>query len=1180
MSEKLKFLDALLFACGAADLDGQEVAYDDFADHLKQENPRDVSPVTPDGLAFVFQAQEQASPDDWKGFTLEPSAALYNPTTQVLIACWALKEPVRPKLAQPLIKGLGMDGADEPVPMPGRVWRLVHSSEAAYSVEKLTRVYGLKEAAKPAPAKPAKDEAPPWEEDAPRYGDARVLVPYNDQTPAMAEEMIISIGKNVDSKHWKPTAMPRGQFVAMLCQHREGTKDGMAFVCGDQVPGRRLKTAVKSLHAVGLDLDNGTPFAQIETALKKLGALAVVYTTHSHHKTVTEFKKDTLTKWIDKECPDGSVEDDATLRRYLAEVEQWDPSIVSSASFNGMDHQDRGIVVAVRHKPMPKHRIVLPFAKPFVISEQAGTQQDAMKRWGKVPTALAQLLGVPLDISCLDPSRLFYFPRHGKGKDFDVALFGGKLFDWNSLELENPWEEEIEKLAKGGSKSKTDGGKSLGRWSKAYAHGFQIVQVLEDHAPERIRHQVAAGVEIECPNDENHSNPGDPEDRACLAVNAGDGPAEVFTISCRHESCQGLTNLDMLGKMVKDGWFAEEVLTDDSYNIAEVEQASDPEAAKKIVREDKAKAEWVEALDSLTESSSSEDANEVLRICLEAKLDDLQMGRVKKRISSTMGVPMASINKAVSKVKSEMADSDIADPLKRSVFQFKGDFNFDEAFDICFKALKKANREAEKPVFCCVQDQAVRMSEDQQGRVTFADLTARSTWAELNERVTFVRMSEEGVAGTRGQVPTDVANQVYEQAYRRLPQAPEIVYTPLFVNSEKYGYEVITEPGWYPDIDLMMANTGFTVPEVSQKPSKSEVDAAITFLTQEMLGDFPFLDHDLQGQERREPSLANALAMILTPFMRRLIDGCTPVFFITKPLPGTGGTFLGMVPIVLCDGEEPAPEPYTQNEEEMRKSLLASIMETRSHLFYDDVREFNNRVLLQSITARHIGGRLLGATKTVQRPNRFNWIATGNNPDVMSEMERRVVWIRLNAQTNDIQKRTFRHPNFMQWLKENREVAVHHILTLVQNWIASGMPKFTERKRASFEDWSEKVGGVLMAAGMENGFLDNRRAMGADANEAAIRTFVREWLDKYGAGSQVSPTELFTMAIDQDMDIADGNNEDQKKARFHRRLPMLNGRTFVVRDESYMVMMGQNADEDTVYSLKVMPKEAVEPEPA
>ncbi|UTC29631.1 hypothetical protein BAJUN_00010 [Bajunvirus bajun] len=256
----------------------------------------------------------------------------------------------------------------------------------------------------------------------------------------------------------------------------------------------------------------------------------------------------------------------------------------------------------------------------------------------------------------------------------------------------------------------------------------------------------------------------------------------------------------------------------------------------------------------------------------------------------------------------------------------------------------------------------------------------------------------------------------------------------------------------------------------------------------------------------------------------------------------------------------------------MQKALLASVLETRSHLFFDDVVDFNNRVLLMAITSRHIGGRQLGSTKTIERPNNFGWIATGNNPAIMSEMGRRIVDIRMNAKTEDIQNRTFRHPDFMQWLKGNRGEIVHAILTLIAFWLDNGAPKFTERKRASFEDWSEKVGGVLQLAGIE-GFLDNRRSTAADMDEAAKKVFVREWNRRFGIGKQVAPIELWSFAFDAELDIVTGNNDDIKKAKFAKTLPTLDGRTWLIKDtkgvdQRIMVRQGMDDDMNVVYYLE------------
>src|SRR5215469_4834337 len=164
------------------------------------------------------------------------------------------------------------------------------------------------------------------------------------------------------------------------------------------------------------------------------------------------------------------------------------------------------------------------------------------------------------------------------------------------------------------------------------------------------------------------------------------------------------------------------------------------------------------------------------------------------------------------------------------------------------------------------------------------------------------------------------------------------------------------------------------------------------WLRTELLSDFPFCDVDDNGNARDDASEANAFAMIITSPMRRMIKGQTPLFFVLKPVTGTGATLLAETSLRLFDGlaGEILPLNYTANEEEMVKLLVAQAKATRTTLFFDDVEEFNNRVLLRAITSAQIGGRLLGKSDMIGCPNNFLWIATGNNPRINDEMARRI----------------------------------------------------------------------------------------------------------------------------------------------------------------------------------------------
>lgn len=516
--------------------------------------------------SVLYSFADNAQPDQWRDHSVQPTAVLFKDGG--LICIYALEEAVARSQEIDALADAMNGFLDDPLPTPGAEgWELIHFDDSIFHPIEVLKTAWM-------PAKPVVG--------LPRYGDAVVKAPYDESDPQLQNPITVTVGANSKSTHWKPTTMPLGGFVAMLSQHKVGAKDGMAWVLGDMVGGMRNIKAVKSLTAVGLDIDTGMSSEAIDAELAKLGCLAIRYTTHSHMRGQIEVPKDTIGRWLEKaRSPVGDLTDDQTIRDFLHDFKKYEREVADTASFAGWEHTDKGIVAKIDHAPMPKNRVVLPLAKPFIIADEGQTQKDAETKWRKIPAALAaQLGGIPLDKTGSDPNRLFYLPRHAKNAEFEIALFGGPCFDWTDLELDDPFETVAVEMSQGRSKSTTDAGKGLGRWFKRCGHGFQLADLIRDHAADRVRSDSNSKMEIECPFDDHHSNAGDPEDRACLVVNAGEGAGEFFTAKCRHDSCQERTVLDMVGKMLTEGWFAADVLDDPNYNALDDEVPSPPPAQR------------------------------------------------------------------------------------------------------------------------------------------------------------------------------------------------------------------------------------------------------------------------------------------------------------------------------------------------------------------------------------------------------------------------------------------------------------------------------------------------------------------------------------------------------------------------------------------------------------------------
>lgn len=961
--------------------------------------------------------------------------------------------------------------------------------------------------------------------------DARLLTPLDLSAPELQEVIKITTVAHAQSKRCRSNSMTWVTFLGLLSTHVESPKkDGPGIVLGALAGNERRKTAVTAIYALGLDIDTGVPGERIDAAMVDFGHLCVRYSTHSHGKKTTRLAKDKLTSWCGKY---GLEVDQASIRRFLREETRWESWLVDTVTYEGDDHGPDGLMAVVNHAPMPKHRIIVPLTEPFEPAKAADTHAAGLAMVPPLCDALSRALGdLPHDRAARDPARLFFLPRHAPGRPYEASVCGGPLLDWRDLDLTAPatFETALAKEFGGGSRSTTPEGKALGKWSSRRAQGFQIVDVLRDHAEEKIRTNGTAKVEIVCPFDENHSNPGDPEDRACFAVNAGEGLSDIFTIKCLHDSCSSRTNNDHLGKMVADGWFPEDVLESDVYNAALDDGEAAPGGYDAVL-------EMISALGS----DPHPDALKAVYAAM-AGLTDVEITSAKRTLKKATGIGVGEIAKGMRALRRSAAQTsglrEDADGVR--IFEYSGDWDFQTLVRALREVtLSRNDVEGERlPIVTCEIDRMMKMTRDAHDAVTFAPLARDDFQAASNESLNLVRLEDDGAPGPRKPLPLDVVKTVYHRAAHHLPPTPEIVRTPIHAGTG----ELLIQDGWRPDLALYLEQGSLQVPAISAEPAAEEVAEALSFLRGDLLKGFPFLDFDGAGVERRGPSEAHALAMLLTPFARRLFEGHRPVFWVSKPTPGTGGTKLGGMLGRIMDGRPPVPMAYAAgNDAENEKRLIAAALERRTILFFDDVKRFDSRPIIQAVTSHVISGRLLGGNDLLQAPNNFLIIGGGNNTFFGPEMGRRVVTIRLNAKTADLASREFSH-DAENWVVENRAEIIWALLTLVQNWIAQDRPKFTTRRLVSFEGWSETVGGILQAAGVE-GFLDVAKSLEVDPAYGALRRFVTRWFGQYGHDEK-EVRDLVNWAIDSEQEIVEGRDEAERRRRLQAALSDLTGQTF------------------------------------
>ncbi|TIU48981.1 MAG: hypothetical protein E5W19_15285 [Mesorhizobium sp.] len=423
------------------------------------------------------------------------------------------------------------------------------------------------------------DSAPP-DEPTSGFHDAEI---WGEMSPELAALPIaLSVAENRFEKEWKsvPEAPFKAVFEGMFAQHKIGKKEGRCFVTGTLGQSkRRTKNNVLKNYLMGIDVDSGASLEDCFQRVRAAGLTCIFYTTHSHESTGIDIAQDRFHRWAEKSQIDPTPTTE-TIRRYMAEETSYVASVVDSAEFVEK-RQDDGMKLVVAVRPIDKFRMLFPLAAPFIYTEQDGAHKDVINLWSQKVLGLGRSFGIEPDPAARDPSRLFYLPRHSKDHhNYRVMLTCGRLIKFEDIPSagtakvsSDPFDQAayiMGATARGQIVSPTLG-VELRQWARDRSHGFDIAQVFKDHCEDKIRtEQSETKFTIECPFDDDHSNPGDPDDQGCFIQSAG-ADAETFSFHCSHAGCSGRDRLAHMQKAMRDGWFPDSILTDPTYDLAGID---------------------------------------------------------------------------------------------------------------------------------------------------------------------------------------------------------------------------------------------------------------------------------------------------------------------------------------------------------------------------------------------------------------------------------------------------------------------------------------------------------------------------------------------------------------------------------------------------------------------------------
>ena len=335
--------------------------------------------------------------------------------------------------------------------------------------------------------------------------------------------------------------------------------------------------------------------------------------------------------------------------------------------------------------------------------------------------------------------------------------------------------------------------------------------------------------------------------------------------------------------------------------------------------------------------------------------------------------------------------------------------------------------------------------------------------------------------------PQDVVKDVLTVPQRRFPPLVAITPNPVI----RANGTILSKPGYDAESKLYYEpEPGLKVPDIPDNPTKEQLQTAINLFI-EPLCDFPF---------ENDASEANALAVLMCPVIRPMIDGCVPLALFDKPQSGTGASLLAEVIALVATGTPAAMMAAPGDNEEWRKVITTTILSGDTILVIDNIEDvLKSAALSVLLTSRQWKGRILGRSEDILLPNILTPIGTGNNVRLDGDLPRRCVWVRMDAQTARpwMRKVVFKHPNLHEWIMQSRGAILAAILTIVRSWILAGSPQKADQDiLGGYESYSRILGGILEFIGVK-GFLTNLTSMYdiVDTNIPAWEAFLTAWRD-------------------------------------------------------------------------------------
>jgi len=322
---------------------------------------------------------------------------------------------------------------------------------------------------------------------------------------------------------------------------------------------------------------------------------------------------------------------------------------------------------------------------------------------------------------------------------------------------------------------------------------------------------------------------------------------------------------------------------------------------------------------------------------------------------------------------------------------------------------------------------------------------------ESMERAKFWKFDKRAQEWEPKDCPKELADNILDlQAWPSFRQLIAISPLPVL----RTDMSVWTHAG-YDTVTGVYHQPTLTMPAIPSQPTRDDAMTALSRLL-EPFDQFPYASRE---------AVAVFLSHVISAVLRPTFD-TSPIFLYTSPIAATGKTLLADMPNTIAHGVMAAHSPYSESDE-LRKVLFASLLAGDAALTLDNVpngQKIRAPGLCVFATSGTYSDRILGVSETRKVPNRCTVVLTGNNITPVSDLARRSLVCRLDANAESARGRKFRISDLRGHVRGQRAQLIVDVHTIVRAYACAGRPDVAHPLE-SFEGWSRLVRDPLVWLG-------------------------------------------------------------------------------------------------------------------